>query len=151
MHGHKHLETSNVGNILRIRKVNTMKKLIVLFVLLTGLCAAQTTVTISVTIPASAVPVVKAWLASQCTVFTKDVNGDNVVCSTPTYPDVKAYLSAVLTPQITVIIKQALDWAVANGDLSLPNPVQTAIANKKAADATLAGAATAAAPVVLVQ
>ena len=130
-----------------------MKKLIALFVLLAGIAAAQTTtVTISITVPSSAGPVVTAWLKSQCATYVLDANNNpTTACATQAYPDVKSYLSALLTPQIRTAIQQAVAWAIANGDASLPAAVRTAIANKNTAQSAVDAASAAATPTVAVQ
>ena len=125
-----------------------MKKLFILSIFLASAALAQTTtVTVTITVPASAGPVVTAWLATQCAAYQP--NG--TTCATFTYPTIQAYIKSVVTPPINAAIAQAVNWAIAANAPSLPSSLSTAVTSLTAAQVTITTGTAAAVPTIAVQ
>ena len=110
-----------------------MKRMIWILALaiLPGLLSAQTTVaTVTITVPTAAVPIVNAWIATQCAVYATD----GITCVTPQYASAKDLAQ-----------QSILQWAVTTTDPSIPAAVKTQITNRLNAQAAIANAQTAAA------
>ena len=121
-----------------------MKRTIVILALaiLPGLLSAQTTVaTVTITVPTAAVPIVNAWIATQCAVYATD----GITCVTPQYASAKDLAQQIVQAAINAKLLGILQWAVSTADTSLPAAIKTQIANRLAAQTAITTAQTVAA------
>jgi hypothetical protein len=121
-----------------------MKRMIWILALaiLPGLLSAQTTVaTVTITVPTAAVPIVNAWIATQCAVYATD----GITCVTPQYASAKDLAQQIVQAAINAKLMSILQWAVTTTDPSIPAAVKTQITNRLNAQAAIANAQTAAA------
>ena len=115
-----------------------MKRAILIFFALSAIATAQTSITVTITVPSAVAPIVDAYRKTLCN--AKDAVGN---CVAPTYADLKTMVTQVLTDAINGICQTAAQWAIDNNDASLPASAKTAIANKGSAQATIDAAKTA--------
>ena len=116
-----------------------MKKLLLALLLCAGFAMAQTSVTITITVPSAAVPVMDAWRATQCGQMA--VNG---ACAAPKYADLVTMLKAVIAQAIAdQMSAPSVQWAVATKDASLPTSIKNAIANATSAQLVVDAVSTA--------
>jgi hypothetical protein len=119
-----------------------MKKTIFAALLFAVVCCAQTTITVTVTIPALAAPVATNWVASLCASLA-----NNGSCATQQYPDVATAVKALIAQALNAQALTAALWAVNNQDASLPSAVLGAITSAQAAGLSIDPNKTAAAMV----
>jgi hypothetical protein len=106
-----------------------MRKLLLLSALFCVGAFAQTTITVTVTVPAAAGPVANAWLLANCP--SPLVSGACPVT-------VQAYLKSVVAQAVQQQMQTILNWAISTNDASLPNAVKVAITNQQTAQTALA-------------
>jgi hypothetical protein len=129
-----------------------MKTLVLLYVSFVAAGVAQTTVTVTITVPSAAVPVADAYRKTLCAAY--DSTGKT--CIQLQYPDLQTMLKTIIAADVNnLILTPAALWAIQTNDASLPTSVKTAIVNASAAqlsvDATKTAAALAAATKITVQ
>ena len=132
----------------KLRKATSMKHAI-RFILLTLFAAtmfAQVSITVTVTVPASAAPIVTDWMATQCATY----NADGVTCATLLYPTAKSLVQSIVQTAINNQLAGIYQWAIATGNANLAAAVKTAVVAKQTAQAALQAAQTTAATATVV-
>lgn len=102
-------------------------------------CAAQTSVTVTITVPSAAVPVVQAWLNSDMNCAAKD-SATPPACIQRKYDTVSALVKGVLQDAVNAQLVVAAQWAIDTNDASLPATIKAAITAKGEAESTISGA-----------
>lgn len=100
--------------------------------LFAGLCAAQTTINVSVTLDDNTQKIVNAWRKTQCA--TTDANN---TCIALKYDTLKVLISSLVAEAMNKQIADAGQWAIDNNDASLPASVTKAIGSVTSAQATI--------------
>lgn len=109
-----------------------MKTLFASLILCAGIAAAQTTVSVSITLDDNTQKIVNSWRKAQCA--TVDEKG---ACIALRYETLKSLISAIVADAVNARIATAGQWAVETKDSSLPAAVTKAIDSVTTATATI--------------